>query len=149
MDTVITAWLNTPCSRSQAYDYAYIKKSTSFETTAADAHGAHNGPSYSGMAATESRRYAVVAIDYNCSSLFAMLRAAFSAAPLGLRASRASLLLRCMATYPPHTVVGLPALSPTMKSGNIAKWVKKEGDLVRPGEMIAQVRVLRYFFIFL
>lgn len=53
---------------------------------------------------------------------------------------RTPLWARAFATYPPHTVVGLPALSPTMTTGNIAKWVKKEGELVRPGEMIAQVR---------
>lgn len=42
-------------------------------------------------------------------------------------------------SYPPHTVVGLPALSPTMKTGNIAKWVKAVGDVIKPGEVIAQV----------
>jgi pyruvate dehydrogenase E2 component (dihydrolipoamide acetyltransferase) len=42
-------------------------------------------------------------------------------------------------SFPPHTVIGLPALSPTMTTGNIAKWIKKEGDSVKPGEMIAQV----------
>ena len=57
----------------------------------------------------------------------------------GLPSAAAAPLLRCMSSYPPHTVVGLPALSPTMKSGNIAKWVKKEGDSVKAGEMIAQV----------
>ncbi|KAH9704236.1 Dihydrolipoyllysine-residue acetyltransferase component 1 of pyruvate dehydrogenase complex [Citrus sinensis] len=31
---------------------------------------------------------------------------------------------------PSHTVVGMPALSPTMSQGNIAKWRKKEGDKV-------------------
>ncbi|GAU40873.1 hypothetical protein TSUD_40480 [Trifolium subterraneum] len=31
---------------------------------------------------------------------------------------------------PPHAVLGMPALSPTMNQGNIAKWNKKEGDKV-------------------
>ena len=30
-----------------------------------------------------------------------------------------------MATLPDHTVVGLPALSPTMTHGNLAQWHKK------------------------
>ena len=30
----------------------------------------------------------------------------------------------------------MPALSPTMEKGNLAKWLKKEGDKVRPGDVI-------------
>lgn len=33
----------------------------------------------------------------------------------------------------------MPALSPTMKEGNLAKWLKKEGDLVEVGEIIAEI----------
>jgi pyruvate dehydrogenase E2 component (dihydrolipoamide acetyltransferase) len=33
----------------------------------------------------------------------------------------------------------MPALSPTMKEGNIAKWLKKEGDTVSSGEIIAEI----------
>lgn len=33
----------------------------------------------------------------------------------------------------------MPALSPTMKEGNLAKWLKKEGDLIAPGEVIAEI----------
>lgn len=33
----------------------------------------------------------------------------------------------------------MPALSPTMTEGNLAKWVKKEGDSVKPGEVIAEI----------
>lgn len=33
----------------------------------------------------------------------------------------------------------MPALSPTMKEGNLAKWLKKEGDQVSPGEIIAEI----------
>lgn len=40
---------------------------------------------------------------------------------------------------PPHTVVGLPALSPTMESGNLTKWRKKEGEEIKGGEVIAEV----------
>jgi len=33
----------------------------------------------------------------------------------------------------------MPALSPTMESGKIAKWLKQEGDKVVPGDMIAEI----------
>jgi pyruvate dehydrogenase E1 component beta subunit len=33
----------------------------------------------------------------------------------------------------------MPALSPTMEKGNLAKWVKKEGDKVAPGDVIAEI----------
>ncbi|KAA5601659.1 pyruvate dehydrogenase complex E1 component subunit beta [Blastochloris sulfoviridis] len=33
----------------------------------------------------------------------------------------------------------MPALSPTMEKGNLAKWVKKEGDRVRSGDVIAEI----------
>lgn len=33
----------------------------------------------------------------------------------------------------------MPALSPTMTEGTITKWLKKEGDKVKPGEVIAEI----------
>ncbi len=33
----------------------------------------------------------------------------------------------------------MPALSPTMEHGNLAKWIKKEGDTVLAGEVIAEI----------
>lgn len=33
----------------------------------------------------------------------------------------------------------MPALSPTMKEGNLAKWLKKEGDIIKAGEVIAEI----------
>jgi len=33
----------------------------------------------------------------------------------------------------------MPALSPTMEKGNLAKWLKKEGDKVKPGDIIAEI----------
>ncbi|HTV31960.1 MAG TPA: pyruvate dehydrogenase complex E1 component subunit beta [Methylocella sp.] len=37
------------------------------------------------------------------------------------------------------TTVLMPALSPTMEQGRLAKWLKKEGDLVRAGDVIAEI----------
>ncbi|MGP2492526.1 pyruvate dehydrogenase complex E1 component subunit beta [Mesorhizobium sp. PUT5] len=33
----------------------------------------------------------------------------------------------------------MPALSPTMEEGNLSKWVKREGDKVAPGDVIAEI----------
>jgi len=33
----------------------------------------------------------------------------------------------------------MPALSPTMEKGNLSKWLKKEGDKVKPGDVIAEI----------
>jgi pyruvate dehydrogenase E2 component (dihydrolipoamide acetyltransferase) len=35
--------------------------------------------------------------------------------------------------------ITMPALSPTMTEGNLAKWVKKEGDKVKAGQVIAEI----------
>src|ERR1041384_7902655 len=33
----------------------------------------------------------------------------------------------------------MPALSPTMEKGNLAKWLKKEGDAIKAGDIIAEI----------
>ena len=33
----------------------------------------------------------------------------------------------------------MPALSPTMEEGKLAKWLKKEGDKVKPGDILAEI----------
>ncbi|GLU14303.1 hypothetical protein SLE2022_308800 [Rubroshorea leprosula] len=51
-------------------------------------------------------------------------------------------LRRCFASdsgLPPHQEIGMPSLSPTMTEGNIAKWLKKEGDKITPGEVLCEV----------
>ncbi|XP_068641490.1 dihydrolipoyllysine-residue acetyltransferase component 2 of pyruvate dehydrogenase complex, mitochondrial-like [Aristolochia californica] len=40
---------------------------------------------------------------------------------------------------PAHQEIGMPSLSPTMTEGNIARWLKKEGDKVSPGEVLCEV----------
>ena len=37
------------------------------------------------------------------------------------------------------TEVLMPALSPTMTEGNLARWLKKEGDQVAAGDVIAEI----------
>ena len=33
----------------------------------------------------------------------------------------------------------MPALSPTMEKGNLAKWLKKEGETIKSGDVIAEI----------
>ncbi|MBN9053618.1 MAG: biotin/lipoyl-binding protein, partial [Rhizobiales bacterium] len=35
--------------------------------------------------------------------------------------------------------ITMPALSPTMEEGNLAKWLVKEGDTVKSGDVIAEI----------
>jgi pyruvate dehydrogenase E1 component beta subunit len=37
------------------------------------------------------------------------------------------------------TEIFLPAMSPTMEEGNLAKWLVAEGDVVKPGQVIAEI----------
>jgi pyruvate dehydrogenase E1 component beta subunit len=37
------------------------------------------------------------------------------------------------------TPILMPALSPTMEKGNLAKWLKQEGDAVKSGDVIAEI----------
>ncbi|KAK5858467.1 hypothetical protein PBY51_002604 [Eleginops maclovinus] len=62
--------------------------------------------------------------------------------------SNRAVLLRCpqlscqsvrFYSLPPHQKVELPALSPTMQTGTIARWEKKEGEQISEGELIAEV----------
>ncbi|KAE8287534.1 Dihydrolipoyllysine-residue acetyltransferase component of pyruvate dehydrogenase complex [Larimichthys crocea] len=42
-------------------------------------------------------------------------------------------------SLPPHQKVELPALSPTMQTGTIARWEKKEGEKISEGDLMAEV----------
>jgi pyruvate dehydrogenase E2 component (dihydrolipoamide acetyltransferase) len=56
------------------------------------------------------------------------------------QSSAASLRLsRWYASFPPHTVVKMPALSPTMTAGNIGAWQKKAGDSIAPGDVLVEI----------
>lgn len=49
--------------------------------------------------------------------------------------------LTCVDTtaFPPHTVISMPALSPTMQAGNIGAWQKKAGDALSPGDVLVEI----------
>ncbi|XP_071316227.1 dihydrolipoyllysine-residue acetyltransferase component of pyruvate dehydrogenase complex, mitochondrial isoform X1 [Trachinotus anak] len=72
------------------------------------------------------------------------------AACLGSGFSHRATVLRCpqlaggrqtkrFYSLPPHQKVELPALSPTMQTGTIARWEKKEGEKISEGDLIAEV----------
>jgi len=41
--------------------------------------------------------------------------------------------------FPPHTRITMPALSPTMTSGNIGEWHKKIGDEISAGDVLVEI----------
>lgn len=47
--------------------------------------------------------------------------------------------LRSFSSLPEHTVLEMPALSPTMAQGNISKWLISEGDSFSPGDAICDI----------
>lgn len=47
--------------------------------------------------------------------------------------------LRFYADYPDHIKVPLPALSPTMETGTIISWQKKEGEKLNEGDLLAEI----------
>lgn len=46
---------------------------------------------------------------------------------------------RFMSSLPQYSVLGMPALSPTMTIGNIGAWKKSEKEFVEPGDVIADI----------
>ncbi|KAL5041027.1 hypothetical protein BDW71DRAFT_192585 [Aspergillus fruticulosus] len=42
-------------------------------------------------------------------------------------------------SFPPHTIISMPALSPTMTAGNIGAWQKKAGDALQPGDVLVEI----------
>ncbi|KAE9371078.1 dihydrolipoamide acetyltransferase component E2 of pyruvate dehydrogenase complex [Stipitochalara longipes BDJ] len=58
-----------------------------------------------------------------------------------LQSSLSFQFARCYASksFPPHTVVTMPALSPTMTAGNIGTWQKKVGDAISPGDVLVEI----------
>ena len=41
--------------------------------------------------------------------------------------------------FPAHTVISMPALSPTMTAGNIGAWQKSAGDSLAPGDVLVEI----------
>ena len=46
---------------------------------------------------------------------------------------------RGFASFPAHTKLPMPALSPTMTSGTVSTWAKNVGDELKPGDTLATI----------
>ncbi len=57
----------------------------------------------------------------------------------GATLRRAAPVAKRQLSLPPHNVVSVPALSPTMETGTIARWHVAEGDAFGAGDSIAEV----------
>ncbi|KAI8641055.1 pyruvate dehydrogenase complex dihydrolipoamide acetyltransferase [Parasitella parasitica] len=49
--------------------------------------------------------------------------------------------IRCYSSksFPPHNVIAMPALSPTMTAGGIGKFQKAVGDAINPGDVLVEI----------
>jgi len=50
-----------------------------------------------------------------------------------------SLVVDGLVGWQAHTIVPMPALSPTMATGTISEWIKKPGDKCAPGDVLCEV----------
>ncbi|XP_050348064.1 dihydrolipoyllysine-residue acetyltransferase component of pyruvate dehydrogenase complex, mitochondrial isoform X2 [Nymphalis io] len=53
--------------------------------------------------------------------------------------SQWNIQMRYYSSLPTHSKVNLPALSPTMESGSIVSWEKKEGDKLNEGDLLCEI----------
>ncbi|KAI4677545.1 Component of pyruvate dehydrogenase complex, mitochondrial [Alternaria sp. BMP 2799] len=69
------------------------------------------------------------------------LRGALPTSRCSARTPALSALARYYASksYPSHSVISMPALSPTMTAGNIGAWQKKVGDSIAPGDVLVEI----------
>ncbi|KAA0175438.1 hypothetical protein FNF27_03138 [Cafeteria roenbergensis] len=47
---------------------------------------------------------------------------------------------RCMSSFPEHTIVRMPSLSPTMEAGNLVEWLVAEGGEFAAGDELASIQ---------
>lgn len=69
----------------------------------------------------------------------ALSRGLPSVAPTGLNTPCLRPVMRLFSSLPEHIMLDMPALSPTMEKGNLARWLVKPGDKVNSGDVIAEV----------
>ncbi|KAJ3230744.1 hypothetical protein HDU81_004285 [Chytriomyces hyalinus] len=87
-----------------------------------------------------ARTAAVLAAGRRANSSVSM--GAYSCAIPSTRiASLKSIQMRGYASksFPPHIIMNMPALSPTMTQGNIGVWKKKIGDSIQPGDVLVEI----------
>ena len=91
---------------------------------------------------------AAVAAPHQAAAATATIARAFHAATPAAALSRSAVgaascapaaQKRAFSALPPHQVVKMPSLSPTMARGNIVEWKKKIGEKISPGEVYCTV----------
>ena len=55
-----------------------------------------------------------------------------------LTLNRAQFARRFSTAFPPHEILPMAALSPTMEFGGIARWVKHEGESIGAGDIVVE-----------
>lgn len=58
---------------------------------------------------------------------------------IGAKECRRTFFTSSLRQAVPTTQILMPALSPTMEEGTIVKWMKKEGDLISPGDVLCEI----------
>jgi pyruvate dehydrogenase E2 component (dihydrolipoamide acetyltransferase) len=56
-----------------------------------------------------------------------------------MTSNRAALQRWFSTEYPPHEIIAMSALSPTMEFGGIARWVKHEGEGIGAGDIVVEI----------
>ncbi|GAX79200.1 hypothetical protein CEUSTIGMA_g6640.t1 [Chlamydomonas eustigma] len=87
---------------------------------------------------------AVIVEDRSSISAFATYSAGITKAPTpssSVSTSSANTVGHATspASYPSHTKLSMPSLSPTMERGNIVKWMVEEGTEIKPGDVLAEI----------
>lgn len=88
------------------------------------------------MASTASMRGLSLTLRRSLLSSSARSKSVF---PASVSLPQGQGMQRWFASYPPHEVMGMPSLSPTMESGTIAAWNLKEGEAFAAGDVFCSI----------
>ena len=91
-----------------------------------------------GEKCNQARNLSLRVLSHSGRSALTRGRRSLSMLTLSRLAVRAPRFARAL-SYPTHTVVSMPALSPTMTQGNIAKYVAAVGDTISAGDRLAEI----------
>jgi pyruvate dehydrogenase E2 component (dihydrolipoamide acetyltransferase) len=91
------------------------------------------------VASTPTLIYFLTKRPASISTMFVRKSLCRTSALIASGTSRYVKIARSLSSYPSHEVVAMPALSPTMEAGTIAKWLVKVGDSITPGTALAEI----------
>ncbi|XP_074584585.1 dihydrolipoyllysine-residue acetyltransferase component 2 of pyruvate dehydrogenase complex, mitochondrial-like isoform X2 [Curcuma longa] len=113
------------CKENYRDSESYVRRICTKSNNVSDRRKAFSSLGTNSYKKTPAKSFTLFGMRSNhaSSSILTMQRRLFSSNP----------------DLPPHQALGMPSLSPTMTEGNIARWLKKEGDKVTPGEVLCEV----------